>query len=184
MKIDSITAGTSQTGSAAAGNSAAAGFADALANSLKVGGDKEEKLSAAEIAAHKAEEKRQAQAAEHQAAAGDLRDYLSKSPAQHLREQVMKELGISEEDLAKMPPEKRKTMEAEINRRVREKLASTEKQRGARPGELEQGGPADPRLFALDHSPAEAQTTGNSAVNAAFFASLLANSANAGSGSK
>ena len=55
-----------------------------------------------------------------------LQDYAKKSPAQHMREAVLKELGLSEADLAAMPPEKRQAMEAEINRRIREKLLGRE----------------------------------------------------------
>lgn len=73
-----------------------------------------------------AEEKAQAVKAANDAMASYLQDYAKKSPAQHMREAVLKELGLSEADLAAMPPEKRQAMEAEINRRIREKLLGRE----------------------------------------------------------
>lgn len=78
--------------------------------------------STAEIAAEKAA----AQKALHAAVAQELKDYLEKSPAQRLREAVLKELGLTEEDLAKMPPEKRAAVEAEINERIRTRLLGRE----------------------------------------------------------
>lgn len=73
-----------------------------------------------------AEEKAKAVKAANDAMATYLQDYAKKSPAQHMREAVLKELGLSEADLAAMPPEKRQAMEAEINRRIREKLLGQE----------------------------------------------------------
>lgn len=51
-----------------------------------------------------------------------LQDYLNKSPAEHMRDAIMKEMGISEDDLAAMPPEKREAVEADIARKMRERL--------------------------------------------------------------
>lgn len=78
--------------------------------------------STAEIAAEKAA----AQKALHAAVAQELKDYLEKSPAQRLREAILKELGLTEEDLAKLPPEKRAAVEAEINERIRTRLLGRE----------------------------------------------------------
>lgn len=78
--------------------------------------------STAEIAAEKAA----AQKALHAAVAQELKDYLEKSPAQRLREVILKELGLTEEDLAKLPPEKRAAVEAEINERIRTRLLGRE----------------------------------------------------------
>lgn len=70
-----------------------------------------------------AQQKAEAARAAHQAVVKDLQDYLNKSPAEHLRESVLKELGLTEEDLKAMPPEKRNAMEAKINQRIKERLA-------------------------------------------------------------
>ena len=58
----------------------------------------------------------------YKAVVAELNDYMKKSPAEHMRDAVLKELGLTEEDLAAMPPEKRMAMEATINERIREKL--------------------------------------------------------------
>lgn len=152
-------AGTARTAATATG------FADLYARSLRENRDSGP-LTAEERAADAARQHQAAVAAEHKALSSDLHDFLTKPPAQHLREQVMKEMGISEEDLAKMPPAKRKAMEAEINRRIREKLVGTEKNKGHRPGELEQGGPADPHLTALDLKPDPTQAATASSASA------------------
>lgn len=45
-----------------------------------------------------------------------------KHPMERLREQIMKELGVSEADLAAMPPEERRAMEDRIRQLIEEKL--------------------------------------------------------------
>jgi hypothetical protein len=45
-----------------------------------------------------------------------------KSPMERLREQIMKELGISEEDLAAMPPDEKRATEDKIRELIEEKL--------------------------------------------------------------
>ena len=77
-----------------------------------------------------------------QAAAADaelvkyLQDYVKKSPAEHLREAVLKQMGLTEEDLAAMPTEKRLATEAEINRRIREKLLGHKESEDPAAGDL------------------------------------------------
>ena len=149
---------------------AAGQFADYYRQQL----DKEAQAAAARREAES--KKAEKTAAEHQALATELGDYLKKSPAQHLRDSVMKELGISEEDLKAMPPEKRQAMEKEIARRMRERLASTEKQRGRPFEEMLQGHPVAASLTALDSGKQAA------AVNAGnwsdFFNQLVASASN------
>ena len=55
-------------------------------------------------------------------AAEELAEYLRKTPAQHMRDAILKELGLTEEDLDAMPPEKRKAVEETIAARIKEKL--------------------------------------------------------------
>lgn len=45
-----------------------------------------------------------------------------KSPMERLREQIIKELGISEEDLAAMPPDEKRATEDKIRELIEEKL--------------------------------------------------------------
>ncbi|MCB4360641.1 hypothetical protein [Quatrionicoccus australiensis] len=96
-------------------------FADALKKAAGTAGaakESEPEKTASEIAQEKAAKKE----ATHKALLAELHDYVNKSPAEHIRDAVLKELGLTEEDLNAMPPEKRKAMEELINERVREKL--------------------------------------------------------------
>jgi len=96
-------------------------FADAMKKAAATAGaakESEPEKTASEIAQEKAAKKE----ATHKALLAELHDYVNKSPAEHIRDAILKELGLTEEDLAAMPPEKRKAMEELINERVREKL--------------------------------------------------------------
>ena len=55
-------------------------------------------------------------------AAEELAEYLRKTPAQHMRDAILEELGLTEEDLDAMPPEKRKAVEETIAAKIKEKL--------------------------------------------------------------
>jgi len=55
-------------------------------------------------------------------AAQELEEYLRKSPAEHMRDAILQEMGLTEEDLAAMPPEKRKAIEDTIAAKIKEKL--------------------------------------------------------------
>lgn len=48
---------------------------------------------------------------------------MQKSPAERMREQVLKSLGLTEEELDAMPPEKREQVEKGIGERMREMIA-------------------------------------------------------------
>jgi len=52
----------------------------------------------------------------------ELQDYLDKSPAEHMRDAILKEMGMTEDDLNALPPEKREAVEADIARKIRERL--------------------------------------------------------------
>jgi len=52
----------------------------------------------------------------------ELAEYQSKSVAQHLRDAILKEMGLTEEDLDAMPPEKRAAVEDAIAEKIKERL--------------------------------------------------------------
>jgi hypothetical protein len=58
----------------------------------------------------------------HKTAAEELFEYLKKSPAQHMRDAILKELGLSEESLAALPPEKQAAIEKTITDKIKEIL--------------------------------------------------------------
>ena len=51
-----------------------------------------------------------------------LTDYMKKSPEQHMRDAILKKMGLTEEDLNAMPPEKRAGIEHEIADKIKELL--------------------------------------------------------------
>lgn len=99
------------------GESFADVFEKVASTAGKAKADKVEK-SASQIK----QEKEAATEAAYKAVLAELHDYMKKTPAEHIRDAVLKELGLTEADLAAMPPEKRMAMEATINELVREKL--------------------------------------------------------------
>lgn len=58
------------------------------------------------------------------AALKELEDYIAKGPIAHMREKILEELGLSEEDLARMPPDQRDAIEKTIAARIKEWLLS------------------------------------------------------------
>lgn len=63
-------------------------------------------------------------------ATDEFKDYMSKSPEQRLRDNILKDLGITEEDIKNMPPEKQLAIGKEIAERMQDKmkLAQSEKE--------------------------------------------------------
>ncbi|MEI7612873.1 MAG: hypothetical protein WCK63_08195 [Betaproteobacteria bacterium] len=57
-----------------------------------------------------------------QTPAQELEEYLRKTPAQHMREAILKEMGLSEESLAALPPEQRAAIEKTITDKIKERL--------------------------------------------------------------
>lgn len=76
------------------------------------------------------EEKAEAIQAANAALWEAFREYMSKSPAEQMRELVLKEMNLSEEDLAAMPPDKRQAIEAEISDRIKERMFAESRSRG------------------------------------------------------
>lgn len=128
MKIDSdFSVGSAPASlnltSTASGND----FASALKQAVTNGSASAKKTEAPPLSVAEQQRRRdEAARVAHAAVAKELRDYLDKTPAQHLREAVLKELGLSEEALQAMPPEQRQAKEAEINRRIRERMVGKE----------------------------------------------------------
>ncbi|WP_458129426.1 hypothetical protein [Pseudomonas sp. Z2-11] len=62
-------------------------------------------------------------AAEAGSAMAQFKDYMSKTPEQRLRDSILKEMGITEEEYAAMPPEKQLAVGEEIAQRMQDKSA-------------------------------------------------------------
>jgi hypothetical protein len=52
----------------------------------------------------------------------EFQEYMSKTPEQRLRDSILKEMGITEEDLKAMPPEKQQAVAQEIADRMKDKM--------------------------------------------------------------
>lgn len=74
----------------------------------------------------------QATSATQSTAMSDFKDYMSQSPEQRMRDSILKDMGMTEEDLKNMPPEKQQAVAQEIAQRVQDKLqlAQVEKTTG------------------------------------------------------
>ncbi|WDH21437.1 hypothetical protein [Pseudomonas chlororaphis] len=64
----------------------------------------------------------QANSTTQSSALDEFKDYMSKSPEQRMRDRILEEMGITEEDLKNMPPEKQQAVAQEIAQRVQDKL--------------------------------------------------------------
>jgi len=71
----------------------------------------------------------QATTATDSTAMADFKDYMSKSPEQRMRDSILKEMGLTEDDVQKMSPEKQLAIGKEIAERMQDKikLAQAEK---------------------------------------------------------
>ncbi len=58
----------------------------------------------------------------------ELRDYQRKSPMELMREKILESMGLTEEDLAAMPPGQRETLEAAISAEIKARLLAQDKQ--------------------------------------------------------
>ncbi|MBS1161834.1 MAG: hypothetical protein H6R15_4253 [Proteobacteria bacterium] len=124
MKIDSdFSAGLASAAYGVSSSSAADGFAAALKQAADNGGAAAKKTEVPVLSESEQQRQRsEAARVAHAAVAKELQDYLNKTPAEHLRESILKEMGESEESLQAMPPAQRQAAEAEINQRIRERL--------------------------------------------------------------
>ena len=122
MQISSDLSSSLSVGSiSAAERPASATFADVFKKVVTTT-DKAKTAKVEKTASQLQQEKEAAIQAAYKAVVAELNDYMKKSPAEHMRDAVLKELGLTEADLDAMPPDKRMAMEATINERIREKL--------------------------------------------------------------
>ena len=77
----------------------------------------------------------------HKTAGEELAEYQSKSLAQHLRDAILKEMGVTEEQRDAMPPEQRAAIEETIAEKIEQRLLAE--------GGDAQGAVADPAASLL-----------------------------------
>jgi hypothetical protein len=104
----------------AQGSANSAGGAPAAKSILPPGGAMQLSLDA--LLALQAEEEQQPTAIKEMSAEDKFLEEARKSPMQRMREQVLDELGLSEDALAQMSPEERRSAEDKIREMIEEKL--------------------------------------------------------------
>jgi hypothetical protein len=68
-------------------------------------------------------------------ATADFKDYMSKTPEQRMRDAILQEMGLTQEEIDQMPPEKQQAIGEEIAQRVREKAQMAAAEKDQRRGE-------------------------------------------------
>lgn len=70
-------------------------------------------------------------------ATAEFKDYMSKTPEERLRDSILEEMGITQEELETMPPEKQMAVSQEIAQRMQDKsaMAQVEKAEESRTGD-------------------------------------------------
>jgi hypothetical protein len=68
-------------------------------------------------------------------ATAEFKDYMSKTPEQRMRDAILQEMGLSQEEIDQMPPEKQQAIGEEIAQRVREKAQMAAAEKDQRKGE-------------------------------------------------
>lgn len=67
-------------------------------------------------------------------AAQELEEFLRKTPIQLMRDAILKEMGLTEEDLKHMPPDKRAAIEEAIADRIKKKMLGENQGEALSPG--------------------------------------------------
>lgn len=84
------------------------------------------------------------------AAAQEFHDYMDKSAGEKMRDKILKEMGLTEEDIDAMPPEKQEQIEKQIAQRMAELAAIQQEEELRKRGlDLVSIDTEDPRLRAM-----------------------------------
>ncbi|WP_025126871.1 hypothetical protein [Pseudomonas sp. PH1b] len=75
----------------------------------------------------------QATSATETGALSEFKDYMSKTPEQRLRDSILKDLGLTEEDLKSLPPERQLAINQEIAKRLQDKMQLAQQEKGTTP---------------------------------------------------
>lgn len=130
MKVDtSLTTSTSSGLANTSRGNASSSFQSSLEKALAdiAGSTVSQTASTTKVLSH-ADKVKAAQAAD-EAAIAKFHAYMSKTPEQRMREAILKEMGLTEEDLKAMPPEKRKAVEATITEKIRDRMEAQLKEK-------------------------------------------------------
>lgn len=122
MKIDGLYEGRAvQRASGAVAAGAASGFAAAL-DRARAGTRVSPAAASPEVSTEKPMTRAERIRAANEAAYAEFREYMDKSPAERMRDVILREMGLTEEQLEALPPEQREAVEKEIAARISERL--------------------------------------------------------------
>ena len=68
-------------------------------------------------------------------ATAEFKDYMSKTPEQRMRDAILQEMGLTQEEIDQMPPEKQQAIGEEIAERLLDKAQMAQAEKDQRNGE-------------------------------------------------
>jgi hypothetical protein len=82
-------------------------------------------------------------------ATSEFKDYMSKTPEQRLRDSILKEMGLTQEQVDQMPPEKQKAIGEQIAQRMQEKAEIAQAEKAQESGDKNKAQVVDKFLASL-----------------------------------
>lgn len=82
-------------------------------------------------------------------ATAEFTDYMSKTPEQRLRDSILKEMGLTQEEVDQMPPEKQKAIGEEIAQRMQDKAEIAKAEKAQQSGDKDKAQVVDKFLASL-----------------------------------
>ncbi|MGJ7514502.1 hypothetical protein ACSFE6_09220 [Pseudomonas baetica] len=82
-------------------------------------------------------------------ATSEFKDYMSKTPEQRMRDAILEEMGLTQEEVDAMPPEKQKAIGEEIAQRMEDKREMAEAEKAQKDGGQDKAQVVDKFLASL-----------------------------------
>lgn len=79
----------------------------------------------------------------------DFKDWMAKSPEQRIRDAILEEMGLTQEEVDQMPPEKQQAIGEEIAKRMQDKAAIAKTEEAQQSGDPEKAAVVDKFLASL-----------------------------------
>ncbi|MNT63844.1 hypothetical protein D3C72_2016910 [compost metagenome] len=82
-------------------------------------------------------------------ATSEFKEYMSKTPEQRIHDAILEEMGLTQEQVDEMPPERQKAIGEEVARRMQEKAEIVEQEKEQKGGDQNKSQVVDKFLAAL-----------------------------------
>ncbi|WP_433736810.1 hypothetical protein [Pseudomonas putida] len=82
-------------------------------------------------------------------ATSEFKDYMSKTPEQRMRDSILQEMGLTQEEVDAMPPEKQKAIGEEIAQRMQDKAEIAKAEKAQQSGDQDKAQVVDKFLASL-----------------------------------